>query len=179
MSEVWGSVPEIVSAVATCAALAAAIWAGRTAKGVHDIEAGRDRAAENDRRRQVADLVSAYVATHFLEGSRYDGLTIENRSTAAIREVAIRSCRNNGNEDHPLGLVIVPPGKYFVARVNTSYHWDFPKSVKYLRGEIRPIMKTNVWRVLEMAFTDSAGVAWCRDERGALAEVHPSRPLEP
>lgn len=131
----------------------------------------RDQVASNERRRGVADLVSAYVGVRNPEGDRADGVILENGSTSSVYCVSIKSVKHGGQEDYPISLTIVPPGKYFIARSGDAYHWKFPQGVEYLSEEVRPIMKTQVWRVTEMIFTDAAGVSWRRDEHGVLAEI--------
>lgn len=162
-----GTPAEWLSALAALGALVAAVWAGMIARRLYGIERARDRARVASERRRDAALVHAWTACWFDDqGVRYDGLVISNTSSNPVFGMVVESVSYDGSQQPKLRLSLVPPGRYFVARSNEKYRWEFPELIEHLEGSLRPIMRNREWRVTRMLFQDVRGVSWIRTERG-------------
>ncbi|NNG38365.1 hypothetical protein HJ588_03625 [Flexivirga sp. ID2601S] len=163
-----GTFAALVSAGASVGALVAAIAAAVVARRLYAIEVGRDVASAEAARREEPSKVCAWVATWLDDEGRDDGMELVNGASTPVYDVLVHSTSKTGREEPVLRMNVVPPGRYFVRRTNTQYHWDFPRPVRHLVGEIRPIMKKPDWTVTELTFADAAGRRWRRDEHGTL-----------
>ncbi|GAB77129.1 hypothetical protein [Austwickia chelonae] len=161
----FGISPEMISAISGLGALFVATWAGITAFHIQQIERQRDAIAEKERLSSSATGVSAWTAIQLEGDIRKSGILLRNISTMPIYDVCISSKDRNGAPEPPIKLCTVPPGEYFIERVNTSYHWAFPDAPT---GIIRPIMNKKDWAVAFINFTDSSGREWQREQNGSL-----------
>lgn len=164
-----GSVADWVNALAAIGALGAAIYAGLVARHLYEIESNRDLAASTERRREQATAISAWVSVT-AEENYTAGVEIINVSPAPVYDVRIEVNDRNGTPLRPLTLTVLPPGRFF-ASTDDKYGWSFPNPSEAVGKPLRPVARSNNWRVQQLSFRDSADVHWARDADGTLTEV--------
>ncbi len=168
----WGDVPTWLGAIATAAALAAAVAATQGARRLYDIEVGRDRAAADRLISRFAEQVSGWVAIRLVNSAQVArGVVLSNRSGAMIFDVSITVTSSSGVPHPPIELAAVPPGTFFIERGDGEHAWAFPDSVDTIKGNLLPVMKQRKWRVLELRFRDTGNYRWRRADDGELEPV--------
>ncbi|MCE1178349.1 MAG: hypothetical protein LWW86_04880 [Micrococcales bacterium] len=176
-----GNFADWISALAGAGALAAAVWAGVTAKRLYDIERERDDRAVERLRRESASLVSAWIGVHSEQPDvpedrqqRKFGVVVANRGTTPIHDIRVSSRNQDNRAQKPIEHRILPPGVYFIAESKdpqAKFPWKFPEQVSTLAGRVRPVTAARNWAVTDLTFRDSNGVQWRRDLQGNLTEV--------
>lgn len=152
---------------------------------------GADR--ENDPQRAEEILRLIHYKADFRRGQSQPnfrgrirgGIVVSNRSEAPVYDVYLQNTYAykkgaNPNDEPPLTLNVVPPGTYFIRRLDDresaaiaeekgtglTYDWAFPVAFDVgseLEGIYRPVMNLKEWTVRWMHFLDSSDQRWCRD----------------
>ena len=181
-----GTFPEWLSVLVAAAALGAAIWAGLTSKRLFDVERERDR-IENDRRaKQQASEIAAWCVTYDTPVNQPSpkGLLIHNSSNAPVFDVKVLSTysktkRENPETQKPLTMSVLTPGDYATIE-DDKYPWKFPETQSRVEekvgSKLRPVTNNPGWMVTGIAFVDSYGTSWLRDERGQLLRQEQETP---
>lgn len=94
---------------------------------------------------------------------------IANDSGLPIRDVAVEVALH-GHAQAKVDIVVLPAGRYFV-RMGAGDKWDYPAAVEEFDRYVRPYTRTGRYRVNQVTFTDTFGVRWSIDERGALSRT--------
>lgn len=183
----WGDVPTWLSSIATVLALLFAAIAAVAAHRAYKIESERDRIAAEARRQQEAfqrrtqaALVSAWWGWQPGEagGERAGrwGAFVRNASETPVYQASLTMLDiHDPDVSERLDLAIVPPGAEPVF---------YPSGLSGPPGGgDRAGQPPGGWLVqdgqhavdyrVEIAFTDSAGVRWIRDQQGRLSELRP------
>lgn len=171
--EFWTTVlPTWVTALATVAAVVAAVRAGRTAKRLYDREAARDQRVLDNAEHAQADLVAAWVTFNS------DPLTptqAQKLPTAFRARGWVCRLRNASNVPvYDLHAVIEAPGGQERARpepiatLPPGPPQDYP--VPDISHALDPTNDEN-YRLLRVSirFTDAAGRRWHRSGAGELS----------
>ena len=168
----WGDVPTRLGALATTAALVAAIAATRGARRLYDVEVGRDRLAAEREASRYAERVSGWVAERLMNSSQVArGVVLSNASGAMIFDVSMTVTSSAGTPHPPVELASVPPGDFFIKRADGEHAWAFPDPVEVVDGVLRPVMKQRRWRVIELRFRATTNRRWRRADDGELEAV--------
>ncbi len=171
---VWADgVPNWLTAVATCGALAAAVFAGVTAKRLYDTEHARDlRAAAAERARQAnevvawaswTDIPSAALRLPNGDTSRVN-LAVRNASGVPVYDAVVEySCDGKALGGQKFS-VLSPTG-------DEPHHREIKASgVGVLVAKPRgPSARLDI-RV-SMEFTDALGLRWRRETSGILRQI--------
>ena len=149
-----GDLPSWIEALATVAAVAAALFAGYYAKRLNDIEDKRDVERFRADWRRQAEQVSAWMGLRFSQLDLPIGKAVWIRSVSDQPVYAVASWMIYPNRrvrvDHP-ELVLAPGAP------NSDIVIDAPKTQDPLGVAVQ--------------FRDSAGRWWRRDETGILHEL--------
>lgn len=152
----WGTVPDWVEALATVVAAGAAIGAGRWALRLLEVEQRRDERLEEERRREQASHVGAYI-----DAARI--VHIVNASKQPVHDLNVRV--DIVGRKHPIEFpYTLGPSKEWPEELKDQARDDFNAA---LVADGAPPSR------LEMAFTDGQGVRWRRELNGRLSEVFP------
>ncbi|MBK5248941.1 MAG: hypothetical protein JJE50_05840 [Actinomycetales bacterium] len=171
----WGSPADWVTAVVALGALGAAVWAGLTARDVDRVEAVRDLAAADLRRRSQATQVAAWIVVKLEVGAdtgRGIGVVVHNSSDSVIYDVEIVTSAKNERVPKPIRLEPLPPADFYVREKPGHPHgWAFAKATSEVTdAALRPVTTSRDLRVQRLTFRDSADVYWERTRHGALVE---------
>lgn len=161
-----GSVAEWVSALATVGALIAAVYAGKVARNLFDLETKRDDAVHQLQRQEQARQVSAWAVVDPDEGT--SGIEIVNSSSSPVYDVEIQATKSDGSTAPPLDLALLPPGRFYSTAGVERFYWSIPDPSD---SPLRPVSKTDGWRVQQLTFRDSANIRWTRHASGHLEEL--------
>jgi hypothetical protein len=167
----WGTLADWSAAAAAALAVVYAARAARDSRRLARREADRDAAQQASARRAQAELVTSWVAVRLdVDGKVVSsGVVIQNASTTPVFDVCVRANGKTGAALAPLRLSVLPPGEFFTASSDSTFHWEFPDATSSITGTMRPVMKKPEWRVDEMVLTDSSSQRWRRDAKGMLA----------
>lgn len=168
-----GNAAEWVSAIASVGALLAAVVAGYAAWRLYRVESERDKVAAWRRLSEQARLVPAWIAVVVDDEGRVasTGLMVVNRAESPIFDIRISATDKESDLIRtPAKMAMLPPGRYFVARQGAPFTWAYADSADSVEGVIRPVTKTDKWRVDQLEFVDSGNVAWSRDRHGRLRD---------
>jgi arabinogalactan oligomer / maltooligosaccharide transport system substrate-binding protein len=165
----WGDVPTWLSSIATILAVGFAAAAGVVARRVYRIESERDQVRAEERqqldaflRRTQAALVSAWWG--WRAGGDDDragrwGAFVRNASETPVYQASLTMLDiHDPDVSERFDLPIVPPGTEPVFHASGLLVQDGQRVADYR---------------VEVAFTDSAGVRWIRDQQGRLSELRP------
>jgi hypothetical protein len=166
-------VATVVMAAATCAAVIAAVVAGRYAARLLGVERARDDRAENQRLRWQAERVAAWWVYPDDLGHLDAGLWIGNYSGLPMRAVQVRTAiivdeRSAAFFGEYLQDVLPPSGGDGLYLGKAS---DFPAMVAYRKDHPTAPLSTNI------VFTDSGGRVWTRDPFGNLSHTPASNTI--
>lgn len=189
-----GSVAEWVSAVATVAAVIAAVYAGIQAADVLRLERNREERIEEDRRRQQAALVAAWTTfelTHGLQRGQQKVIIVRvevhtrNASPVPVTQMRISMTVVQvkllpSGQPHPLSpnfrvasfehvVGLVPPTAETIESVIPVPEHQRARVLSALSDD--PSLHVELQSSVE--FMDAAGVRWRRDHRGTLVELAP------
>jgi arabinogalactan oligomer / maltooligosaccharide transport system substrate-binding protein len=166
----WGDVPGWITTIGGLFALGFAAVAAFTALRVYRIESDRDtvnagergREAE-DRRRAQAALVSAWCGAHGTDNEHPDwGIFIRNASETPVHQARVSVVKEHDPDTrNDFDIAVLPP---------TSEPVFYPDDIWSTTLQDQ-FPATNF--LVEMSFTDSAGVRWLRNGIGVLSEVRP------
>lgn len=167
----WGDVPSWLSALATAAALVAAVKAWRAAAAVVMIERQRDADRADTEQRQQADRVATWPSLVLSDPSdprsppRW-GVAVRNASGLPIYQVHIEHepiTRHAG----ALAVIfeVVPPGTFLLSERRL---YRLSRADRLLRVGVDEALPDRGYQVA-LTFTDAAGRTWHRDVRGALS----------
>ncbi|WP_154793049.1 hypothetical protein [Occultella kanbiaonis] len=167
---------EWVTAVAAIGALAAAIWAGITARDLYRVETDRDQRSEDDRRRAQATQVAAWIVIELeadADTPRGVGVVVHNSSDSVIYDVEIETSAKNGRTPKPIRMELLPPGDYYLREKHAHPRgWAFARSTEeVLDATLRPVTTSRDLRVQSLTFRDSADLRWRRTRNGELVGV--------
>lgn len=170
--EFWSTtVPGWITALAAVAAVVAAVWAGRTAKGLYDREAARDQRVIENAERAQADLVAAWVAFSnepLIKQKGFDMIKkgwvvrLRNASNAPVYDVDVRVDAPGGQ--HRAGLermLTLPP---------TSAYEEFP--MPDISHALTPTDENYGTLRAGLSFTDASGRRWIRSSNGTLKRLY-------
>ena len=158
----WGDAAEWFSAIGTFVALMFAAVAARAARAAYRIESERDRVNAEERQRHEAFLrrgQAALVSAWW--GSRSDtwGAFVRNASETPVYRVRVSVVSPRDPDVHEaIDLAVVPPA---------AEPLFYPTGIRVDSTEV-PV---ELDRRVEVAFSDSTGIRWIRDQQGGLAEV--------
>jgi hypothetical protein len=161
----WGDVPGWIQAGATVALLVAAVIAGVLASRIYKIESARDRRYAEERQKDQASLVSAWVerrdsALLLGEGAAGPGhfLILKNASVLPVYDVSVRYFIPEASKfvehSHPIGLLV--PGER-AERIARPADAELGK-LKLMHSSLR----------VHLSFIDSHGQRWQRPPDGGL-----------
>jgi hypothetical protein len=68
-----------------------------------------------------------------------------------------------------LDVTALPPSWFFVEKIPNNLHWVCLDHIEKFEAPVRPVAKSNRWRVEETTIRDSANVEWRRDVTSALS----------
>ncbi|MCT1803870.1 hypothetical protein VVR84_15245 [Kocuria carniphila] len=176
-----GTVPEWISVLVAAAALIAAVWAGLTSKRLFDVERKRDEVALDRREKEQASEIAAWSVTYDTPADQPSpkGLLIHNSSNAPVFDVKVLSTYSKTKRDtpetqKPLTMSVLTPGDY-AAIEDDKFPWKFPETQsrveEKVHSRLRPVTNNPGWMVTGIAFVDSYGTSWLRDERGQLLRL--------
>src|SRR5262245_16030821 len=157
-----GDTAEWVSAVATVGALVFAAIAARAARAAYRIESERDRVNADERQRHEAFVrrgQAALVSAWWGSRSGTWGAFVRNASETPVYHVRVLVVSARDPDVHEaIDLIVLPPAAEPVF---------YPTGIVEDSAEV-PVDPD---RRVEVAFSDSAGIRWIRDQQGGLAEV--------
>lgn len=159
------SLPEWITAIATCVATIAASLAGVVAYRAYTREVLRESSAD-------AAGFHAWFAWDTSADRRGQCLVLVNVSNAPVYDVALRGVLNDVGVALPREgktWQVIPPGSY-VVRPDETYGWSLPDPVATTVG-YRPYTRSAKHRVSGLEFRDAAGRLWVRNETGALRSL--------
>jgi arabinogalactan oligomer / maltooligosaccharide transport system substrate-binding protein len=181
----WGDVPSWINSIATILALLFAALAVVAGQRVYRIESERDRVAAEAReqqaaflRRTQAALVSAWWGWQPADpgGQRAGrwGAFVRNASETPVYQASLTMLDiHDPDVSERFDLAIVPPGTepvFYPSGLNgASGDGDRPAGAGW---PVQDGQHAVDYRV-EVAFTDSTGVRWIRDQQGRLSELRP------
>lgn len=169
-AEFWGTAfPSWIAALATVAAVVAAVWAGKTAKRLYDQEVDRDQRVIDNAERAQADRVAAWMAHSndpLVPGTEGTGFgmvkrgwvcRLRNASDVPVYNVDVRIEAPGGQERGRIERSTLPP-------TSTHFDADLPDMSHAISGT------ENNYRLLlaRISFTDAAGRRWTRSGTGIL-----------
>lgn len=170
-----GDVPTWIGALASVAALGAAIYAGIIARRALRLEFDRDRDRENEGRREQASRVSAWVGTKerppapqgFVAGAWHAderGVLVRNGSAEPIYQVELDLWNEGALRGTHLVRGLVPPGVLFRRVPDEEYQFTHPDEdgVEVLVNDLDPTF------LIQVRFTDARGRRWRRAIDGQL-----------
>jgi len=169
-----GNLAEWVSALGAIGALIAAVWAATTSGKLFRIESSRDRTAAERAEKEQASGIASWCVKVLRGGdgepTAGNGVQVHNSTDSPVYYVEVFSTYSVSKDSEPVQrkpfrMDILPPGD-FVAEEHKTYHWTFPDQKEDVQGLVRPITKNSNWRVIELRFTDSYGLRWCRIDGG-------------
>jgi arabinogalactan oligomer / maltooligosaccharide transport system substrate-binding protein len=184
----WGDIPSWLSSIATILALLFAAVAAVAAQRAYRIESERDRISAEARRQQEAflrrtqaALVSAWWGWQpggagEQRAGRW-GAFVRNASETPVYQASLTMLDiHDPDVSERLDLAIVPPGAepvFYPSGLNGTPGGDHPAGWPAGGGALVQDGQHAVDYRVEIAFTDSAGVRWIRDQQGRLSELRP------
>jgi hypothetical protein len=119
----WGTLADWSAAAAAALAVVYAARAARDSRRLARREADRDAAQQASARRAQAELVTSWVAVRLdVDGKVVSsGVVIQNASTTPVFDVCVNG--KNGAALAPLRLSVLPPGEFFTASSDSTFHW--------------------------------------------------------
>lgn len=163
----------VLTVLIAAAALAAAVWAAWESHKLRLIEAERDREARLAQEMEQASCIAAWPITlpdrPRTSADAY-GLRVVNRSQTPVFNVSIDSTDGQGHPVRPCVMNILPPGDFVVLRHET-YVWAFPEECGAMTEPVRPITRSDKWRVEALAFLDASNHAWRRGADGVITSA--------
>lgn len=163
-----------VMAVTTALALAAAVWAGHTARKLYAIEQRRDRDQEQAAERKQADLVAVWVSWSGLRvplslpsgATSPSSLAVQNGSAVPIYDVQVTYSEAGA----PLGIQLF----HIISPTGSQAHYREIKCNAVLQRLDEPRAKdVRLDLRVSIAFTDAGGIRWSRESSGRLLRVAP------
>lgn len=156
-----GSLADWFSAVGGVLAVVAAVVAWRVSAHALELERAREERGRICRYREQAELVYALGA---LLPERDKGeqwaILMCNSSDKPIYNVVINTVPKNGEQQRPVQLGALPPGKYVIPSTNTSFRWGnvhdyslITERVEFTKGRGANVVST-------VEFQDARRVKW-------------------
>lgn len=159
-----GNAAEWANAVVTAFALGAAGWAALSTHRTLKVERERDQRQVEAERAAQASLVAAWIE----EKRGTSSCVVVNNSKLPVFNAAVRFHSAERPDDQPSKeFAVLPPGRQ---EVSYPDEWRVPTEQDPYSGETSSAEGvTNLYA--SVMFTDTAGAAWLRTERGQLSLV--------
>lgn len=179
---------QVISALATVAALIFARGAVKEAKRLYELEQSRDKTQDAEKRREQASLFCAWIATEIDAQGNWKriGILLNNASSAPVFNIKITLDNSKSETAIPLLLDTLPPGKYFCqATPATTFQdfvaldsgktskevWAFTRDIAEFSCIFRPITLNSTRKIRTITFSDSNNHRWQRDALGKLTQI--------
>lgn len=162
-----------ITAITTAFALAAAIWAGTTARRLYEIEQQRDVDRAQTEERRQAELVAGWVswtdqprvALQLPDGrTSRANLALQNVSAVPVYDVEVRYDEGHRGLGTQWFHILSPTG------TSTHYRQIKCEGVGAFLAQPRPAEDRVDIRVA-ISFTDAQGTRWTRETSGRLSKV--------
>lgn len=116
----------------------------------------RDERAQARAEREQATRISSWSVIckqHVAqEGEVTDGILVRNASETPFTTLRSPARCTTGAYSSPLSLECSPPGEH-VLFWHPQKHWTFPVRADEVSGEVRPVMRSDSWRLTHFCAT--------------------------